>query len=146
MTSKWKRPKTLDGKTAVVSLCGNIYVTFNYDHDRDGKLVEVRATVGKGGTPCNILLTAICFLISCYLQSPEPRYKIIKKLKKNLLDAPACMQSFEFEEKTYTSCFDYILKNVVKELEVQVGDVELKEKEEKSLVGEIAQIVVSENN
>ena len=121
----WKRPKTLTGQTKLVTLCGEILVTFNYDNEREGKLIEVRASVGKEGTPCNALLSMCCFLISCYLQSAEPREKIIKKIKKNLIDAPACMNKYEFEGIKYTSCIDYILKNVIKELELQIRETKV---------------------
>ena len=112
--TNWKRPKVLPSETKEVETsCGHMYFTKCYEDD---KLIEVRTTIGKCGTCSNIMLDSFCKLISIILQSEMPRYKTIKKLKKNF-EGMNCGQPFKFEGVNYTGCHDYIIKSVVNELE-----------------------------
>lgn len=106
METDWKRPKTIDSKTeAIKTECGTIYLTLGYEED---KLIEVRATIGKSGICGNVLLDTVAKLLSMYLQSPEPRYKIISKLRKQFVGV-ICNQG--------NSCVNIISEKVVGELE-----------------------------
>ena len=116
---EFKRDKVLGGKTYSVKMnCGSLSFTFNYQED---KLVEIFGVIGKSGVCPHTLLDSWCKVVSCYLQSPEPRYKIIKKFNKQFVGMPACeMNKFTFEEKEYTSCVDIITQKIIEELEKQI--------------------------
>jgi hypothetical protein len=87
----WKRPKTMVGKTEHVETeCGTLHYIKN-SHKR--RVKEIYATIGKNGTCPNCLTDTICKLTSMYLQSPEPRYKIIKKIEKQFINLN-CGQPF----------------------------------------------------
>lgn len=114
----FKRDKVIPSQTEhVETQCGTLHATFGFQEER---LIEVRGLIGKGGTCCNCQLDNLCKIISMYLQSPEPRYKIIKKFYKNL-EGSNCGQPFKWKEKDYTSCHDYIAQKVIEELEKQIG-------------------------
>ena len=114
----WKRPKEIPSNTTrIATECGGLYITKGFE---DEKLIEIRGVIGKGGTCPNCQLDNFCRVVSMYLQSPEPRYKIIKKFTKQF-EGSNCGQPFIWEEKKYLSCHDYIAQSVIKELEKQVG-------------------------
>ena len=121
MDTNWKRPKVIESETPLIKTnCGGLYVILGKE---DGKLIEVSATIGKGGTCSNYQLINFCKVISMYLQSPEPRYKIAEKFKKQFASLKdkdtGCGQGKFFHEKEeYQSCEDYIVKRVIKELDV----------------------------
>ena len=114
----WKRPKVLPSTTHhIETSCGTLHLILVKE---DNKLVEIRATIGKNGVCPNVMLDTICKLTSMYLQSPEPRYKIVKKMKKQFVDMN-CGQPFTYEGDNYSGCHDLIMKIVVGELEEQLG-------------------------
>jgi len=113
----WKRPKELPETTYhIETMCGTLHFIMAKD---DGRLVEVRALIGKSGVCCNIQLENFCRVMSMYLQSPEPRYKFIKKFKKQFVGSN-CGQPFLWEKEKYLSCHDLISQWVVRELEKQI--------------------------
>ena len=75
--------------------------------------------MGKSGSCGRVFTDSVCKMISMYLQSPEPRYKIIKKFKKQFVDMK-CGQPFDYEGDKYSCCIDYIIKCVIGELEKQI--------------------------
>jgi len=109
----WKRPKEVNSTTThIKTACG----TLNYIKGYEGKrLIEVRAIIGKSGVCPNILLDAFWKTMSCYLQSPETRVKICKKIKKQL-EGVDCGSHFKVNEKEYKSCIDYIAQDILKEI------------------------------
>ena len=121
----FKRPKVIPSKSIeVITGCGKLYMTLGYEEE-DGRLIEVRATIGKGkdesiiGVCPAIQLDTICKMISIILQSDMPRYKIVQKFKKNFVEM-SCGNPFIFEERNYTGCHDYLIKAVLKEVEKQI--------------------------
>ena len=120
MDADWKRPKEIPSNTEMIKTnCGGLYLTLGFEDD---KLIEVRATIGKNGTCSNIMLDIICKLMSITLQSEMPRYKIVKKFRKQFShekdkDMTCDQDKFFHEEKEYQSCMDYIVKKVIKELD-----------------------------
>ena len=77
METSWKRPKTIPSTTEHIETHeGTLNLTLGYEEDPK-RLIEVRGQIGKSGTFSNMLIDTICKLCSMYLQSPEPRYKII---------------------------------------------------------------------
>lgn len=120
MEVNWKRPKCIPSITRSIETNeGNLHLIFGFE---DEKLIEVRGNIGKAGSFANTLVDTICKLISMYLQSPEPRYKIIKKFKKQFEDMEAGIDPFTYEGIKYTCTIDVIVKLVVKELEKQIGE------------------------
>jgi len=114
METSWKRPKTLPSTTEHIDTqCGTLHFTIVKEDD---KLVEVRGMIGKSGTCGNVFLDTICKMVSMYLQSPEPRYKICKKFRKQFVDMNCGQGKFVWEGEEYTGCIDYVIKRVVKEL------------------------------
>ena len=120
MEPGWKRPKTIPSKTEhITTNCGTLHLTIGYDND---KIVEVKGMIGKNGTCANSQLDMICKLISMYLQSPEPRYKICKKFRKQFTyegdnkDLGCGQDKFWHEKKEYFGCGDYISQRVISEL------------------------------
>lgn len=106
----YKRPKEIESKTEDVKLeCGNLHLTFGYQEEVEGKVVEVRAVIGKSGVCGNILLDSFSKAISMLLQSPMPRYKIVGKIKKQFKGV-ICAQG-------QRSCVNEIAERLLKELE-----------------------------
>ncbi len=111
---EYRRPKEIKSKTEAISLlnCGTLHLTIGYLDEIDdvyGRVTEIRAVIGKGGIPCNILLDSWAKAISMLLQSPMPRYKIIKKVKKQFVGV-TCAGEKE-------SCVSIIAEKLIKELE-----------------------------
>lgn len=73
------RPKKTTGTTEkVITGCGNIYVTINYD---DKGMCEVFATLGKSGCCATAQLEFGCRMISIALRSNVDPSVIVKKLR-----------------------------------------------------------------
>ena len=122
MEQNWTRPKVLEGVTkSIKTPAGTLHLTFNYD----GGLVELIGHIGKEGSLFAKQIDITCRMLSIALQTPISRIKLIKKIKKNLLDIPMEDMSFEHEKETYQSVEDYIFKAVVKELEDKELQAEL---------------------
>ena len=110
----WSRPKEMPSTTThIKTSCGTLNLIFSF---RRKRLKEVYAIIGKSGTCANILLSSWCKGISFLLQSPEPRFKIIKKLKKQFIESN-CGMHFFIGEKKYLSCVHYIAEKIIEELE-----------------------------
>ena len=110
METTYKRPKEIESKTEAIKLeCGTLHLTFGYQEEVEGKIVEVRAVIGKSGVCGNILLDSYAKAMSMLLQSPMPRYKIVEKIKKQFKGV-VCSQG----EK---SCVNEIALRLLKELE-----------------------------
>ena len=115
MDVNWKRPKVLPSKTHnIPTQEGNLHLILGYEDD---KLVEVRGNIGKAGSYANTLIDTICKLVSMFLQSPTPRYKIVEKFKKQFADMASGLDPFEYEGKKYTCAVDVIAQMVIKELD-----------------------------
>lgn len=80
----WHRPKELPSQTLHIetSSCGTLHLTICTESN---KVIEVRSLIGRNQTCGNILLDSFAKVLSCYLQSTEPRYKIVRKLRKQFL-------------------------------------------------------------
>lgn len=98
----------------VETSCGTMHLTLGYD---DEKLVEVKVMIGKNGCCPNVLLDTVAKVISMYLQSPEPRYKVAKKFKNQFVGGGVCGNPFKEGEKIYKGCVDYITSLVAEEME-----------------------------
>lgn len=114
METDYKRPKEINSKTEAIKLpnCGTLHLTIGFLDEIDdiyGRVTEIRAVIGKGGIPCNILLDSWAKAISMLLQSPMPRYKIIEKVKKQFVGV-TCASEKE-------SCVSVISERLLKELE-----------------------------
>jgi hypothetical protein len=114
METDYKRPKEIKSKTEAISLssCGTLHLTIGYLDEIDdvyGRVTEIRAVIGKGGVPCNILLDSWAKAMSMLLQSPMPRYKIIEKIKKQFIGVVCTNQK--------QSCVNEIAVRLLKELE-----------------------------
>ena len=109
METEWKRPKSIPSKTHHIETegCGTLHFTMGWEEE-DGRLIEVRATIGKNGICGNILLDTVAKLMSMYLQSPEPRYKIVEKFKRQFVGVK-CNQG--------KPCIESLAESVIKELE-----------------------------
>lgn len=116
MDTNWKRPKVIPSTTYHIDTNeGTLHLIFGFEDD---KLIEVRGMIGKAGSYSNILIDTICKLVSMYLQSPEPRYKIVKKFKKQFVDMKCGMEPFKWENESYESSIDVIVKLVVSQLDI----------------------------
>lgn len=114
----YKREKSLPSVTEHIETeCGTLHLTLGF---QDEILREIICVIGKSGVCGNIMLDTIGKLISIILQSEMPRYKIIKKLKKNF-EGMNCGTPFTFQDKEYTGCHDYIIKRIVKEIDKQIN-------------------------
>lgn len=112
--SEWKRQKEIPSKsTNLKTSCGTLNITFGYENDR---LIELWAIVGKSGSCANTLLASFCKVASMLLQSSQPKYKIVKKFRKQFVDSN-CGMPFSHEGKQYKGCVDYIAQKVVEELD-----------------------------
>ena len=113
--SFWKRPKEIGGQTEKIATNeGSLFFTKNYDN---GRLREIRGVISKGGTLGMVMVDTFCKLISIILQSPIPKYKIIKKFKKQFTDMNVGIDKFKHNEKEYSWTVDFIIKDVIEELE-----------------------------
>ena len=122
---EFKRDKEIPSKTFHIetNACGTLHLTLGF---QDEKLVEVRAMIGKTGICCNILVESICKILSMFLQTETPRYKIVKKIRKQFLETAKfpgvnCGQGIIWENKSFGSCVDLIGSSVVAELEKQIS-------------------------
>jgi hypothetical protein len=109
---QYTRPKVIQSKTEAITLdnCGTLYLTFGYQEDVEGRVVEVMAIIGKTGICSNILLNSFAKAMSMLLQSPTPRYKIVEKVKKQFKGI-SCQNGKE------KSCISLIAEKLIKELE-----------------------------
>lgn len=111
----WKRPPVLPGQTEhIVTREGTLFFTKCYQGD---KLIEVRGAIGKNATLAMVLVDTICKLISIILQSQMPKYKVVRKFKKQFADMNLDMDPFTHKEKKYSWSVDYIIKQVIEELD-----------------------------
>jgi hypothetical protein len=123
METAWKRPKVIPSTTYHIDTNeGTLHLTLGYEEGDDGRnrLIEVRGVIGKAGTYSNVWVDTICKLLSCYIQSPEPRFKFEKKLEK-LSDITMGMEPFTWEKEKYQSVLDVIIKMVRKEISKQLA-------------------------
>jgi len=106
METTWKRPKTIPSKTEHIETdgCGTLHLTLGFE---EGHLIEVRAVIGRNGTCGGVLLDTCAKLLSMYLQSPEPRYKVAEKIKKQFIGVK-CAQG--------KPCVEIIAEKILKEL------------------------------
>ena len=103
MVYKEPRPRVVPGTTERVRLvCGNLYVTVT---NKDGKIFEVFATLGKSGGCSNSNMAALTLSITMGLRYGVPVDVYIEKLK----DVHCGAISWEDGIK-YTSCADAISK------------------------------------
>lgn len=109
MEATWKRPKTIPSQTEHIETeaCGTLHLTLGWQEE-DGRLIEVRAVIGKNGICGNVLLDTVAKLFSMYLQSPESRYKIAEKVKRQFIGI-SCAQGKK-------SCGELIAEKVLEEL------------------------------
>ena len=121
-TAKFKRPDVLNGYTQQISTpCGAFYLTLN---EHEGKLAEVRMTLGKSGTCYNIMFQTIAILLSVMLQEGIPRSKIKKTLEKQF--EGSCGQRIFYKGEEYQSCIDFTITKVLEDLASR-GEITLEE-------------------
>jgi len=106
----YKRPKEIQSKTENIKLeCGTLNLIFGYQEEVEGKIIEVRALIGKSGICGAVLLDSFTKALSMLLQSSMPRYKIVKKIKKQYVGV-ICSQG-------KSCCVNEIAVRILKELE-----------------------------
>lgn len=80
MAEKRKRPKITSGETRkVVTGCGNMYVTINWDK---GLPIEVFASLGRAGGCAHCQLEAITRSVSLGLKYGVPMKEFVEELEK----------------------------------------------------------------
>lgn len=100
----YDRPKVIPSKTLDIKTnCGTLHMTMGYDKP-EGKLIEIRLVIGKNGVCGGVLLHNVAFLLSRWLQSPDPRYKIKELIERNMIGT-SCSQGI--------SCLDVLARRVV---------------------------------
>ena len=114
MQTDWSRPKELPSETHHIETegCGTLHLTIVTEND---KVVEVRCSIGKNATCGNVLLDSFAKILSCYLQSDFPRFRIVKKLRKQFLpdtkgNAIKCAQGGK-------SCIENIIEKIIDRIE-----------------------------
>lgn len=114
----FKRDKEIPSRTEHIELesCGTLHLTFA---TQDDKLIECMAVIGKNGVCPNILLNSFSKVVSMYLQSPEPRYKIIEKFKRQFLPDTKG-NKITCSHSGGKSCVEVIAEHIVSELEKQL--------------------------
>ena len=121
---EFTRPEVLHGYTPKIPTpCGSLYLTLN---EFDGKLCEVRATMGKSGSCYNIMFQTITLLISVMLQSGISRNKIQKTLEHQF--EGSCGNIIRYRGEKYHSCIDYIVTKILEDMASR-GEITLEEKE-----------------
>jgi hypothetical protein len=117
MLTEWKRPKEVISTTEKIPLsagCGNLHLTLGKEDD---KLIEIRAVIGKNACCGYVLLDTIAKLMSVYLQSPEPRFKIVEKFKRQFMPDGKGNRITCGQPKGQKSCVEEISERILKELE-----------------------------
>ena len=116
MNPNWRRPKVLDSATVSVSSpTGTLHLTFGYDN---GSLVEVIGKIGRAGSYVATQLDLLSRLLSILLQSPISRKKLIKKIRKSMIDIPTEVP-FEHDGEKFCGIEDYMFKRICEELETK---------------------------
>ncbi len=111
----WKRPKELPSTTTEIETpgCGNIKLTIVTEDD---KVIEVRCVIGKQPTCPGILMDSFAKILSCYLQSDFPRFRIVKKLRAFLPDSKGnritCAQNAKGP-----SCIESVIASIIDHIE-----------------------------
>ena len=133
MKPNWRRPKVLDSATvSVPTPSGTLHLTFGYSK-RGHILVEIIAKIGKAGSYAATQLDILSRLISILLQTSISRKKLIKKIKKSLVDIPTEVP-FEHDSEQFCGVEDYLFKRICEELETKELRDEI-EKEGEGVVG-----------
>ena len=114
MSETYARPKVLPSETFHITTtgCGTLHLTICTEND---KVIELRAVIGKNSTCGFVLLDSFTKMISVFLQSDEPRYKIVKKLRHLFLpdtkgNAISCAQGGK-------SCIELIVEKIIDRIE-----------------------------
>ena len=108
-----KRPIELNGKTIKAKTeCGAFYATLNFN---EGELYEIRTELGKSGNCVKNMLHLISILYSIILQSEMEQTEKKDSIKKHCLGV-SCGFPFEFQNKKYLSCLDFLGQIILKEL------------------------------
>ena len=111
----WKRDKELPSETFEIQLptCGKLHLVVVKEND---KVIEVRALIGRNSTCPAILLDSFAKILSCYLQSDFPRYRIVKKLRKFLPDTKGNRISCTGNENQ-AGCVESIIAKIIDQIE-----------------------------
>jgi len=108
----FKRPEVLEGYTQKLETpCGDLYLTLN---EHEGKLCEVRVTMGKSGTCINIMQQTIALLLSVMFQSGVSKEKVYKALLNQY--EGNCGNGTFYKGDYYHSCIDFIIKRILEDL------------------------------
>jgi len=98
------RPRSLDGKTVKLRTgCGALFVTVNFDKDK--KIREVFAYLGKSGSCFSSQVNSLCRMISVALRNDVPIEDITDHLKGQRCPTPSIDEGIEC-----LSCSDAIAK------------------------------------
>ena len=116
-----KRPEYLAGSTHKVHVsCGNLYVTVN---KYEGKIIEVFATLGKGGSCTHCFCEFATRMLTLSLRAGVPIEQVIKQG-----NGIQCPQPVMFpKESKVLSCPDAIVKVLLKEVNVVLENNEPKQ-------------------
>lgn len=100
------RPQILEGMTIKTKVsCGTIFVTVNFDEDKNP--VEVFAYLGKSGSCSLCNINSLCRVISIALRNGAPAHDIIEHL-----EGMRCSSPTYHEGQQYLSCADAIAKSM----------------------------------
>jgi ribonucleoside-diphosphate reductase alpha chain len=114
------RPKILVGRTIeMMTGCGKLYVTINYDES--GKAFEVFTSIGKAGGCAQSQCEAMGRLISIILRSGGEPSTVIKQLK-----GISCHMKYGFGTRQVLSCADAVAKAIEEASSIK-GDLKLSE-------------------
>lgn len=106
------RPEVLIGYSPKVDTpCGTLYLTLN---ELDGKLFEVRATMGKCGSCYGIMLQTITLFISVMLQEGISKQRICDILFKQF--GGSCGQTIWHNGEKYSSCVDFMVQKIIEDM------------------------------
>jgi hypothetical protein len=117
MQSEFDRPKVIPSTTEDIKLpnCGTLHLTLGHEKE-GGRLIEVRAVIGRNACCGFVLLDTIAKLMSFYLQSPEPRWKI-KELFNRCFMPDGKGGRIVCSHGKEKSCVEEIAERVIRELE-----------------------------
>ena len=117
MQNEYAIPKELPSTTESVHLpnCGNMHLTLEYE-DVGGRLIGVRAIIGKNACCGYVLLDSVAKLMTLYLRSPEARFKIAERFK-TLFMVDSKGNRIVCSHGKEKSCVEEIAERIVAQLE-----------------------------
>ena len=117
MQTEYAVPKELPSTTESIPLphCGNLHLTLEYE-EMGGRLMGVRAIIGRNACCGYVLLDTVAKMMTLYLRSPEPRFKVAERFK-TLFMADTKGNRIVCSHGKEKSCVEEIAERVVRQLE-----------------------------